>query len=177
MGINRFAAGEEEKAYELWEKSVNLTPNPWALRNMAAMLVEKKRDLEKAAEYSVQALRLLPDNKNLAVDCAEILYQTGNYAQLVEIVENLPEELQELGRVKLSKAQALIALNRLEEAAEIVNEEFVLPDVQEGENSVSSAWISLYEKILVRDGMSEEEAKERVEELYPVPYKLDFRMG
>lgn len=177
MGMNRFAADEEEKAYELWEKSVSLTPNPWALRNMAAMLVEKKRDLEKAADYSVQALDLLPDNKNLAVDCADILYQTGQYERLVEVVESLSEELQNLGRVKLSKAQALIALDRLEEAKEIINEDFVLPDVQEGENSVSSAWISLYEKILMRDGLSEKEAKERVEELYPVPYELDFRMG
>ena len=49
--------------------------------------------------------------------------------------------------------------------------------MQEGENSVSGAWISLHEKILMRDGMTEKEAKERVEELYPVPYELDFRMG
>lgn len=29
----------------------------------------------------------------------------------------------------------------------------------------------------MRDGMCEEEAKERVLEIYPVPYELDFRMG
>lgn len=177
LGIALFAAGEEEKAYEMWEKSASLEPNPWALRNMAAMLVEEKRDLEKAADYSVQALEMLQDNRKLAIDCGNILYEAGQYERLICVMEKLPEEMQTLGRVKLAKAQALIALDRLEEAAKIINTDFVLPDVQEGECSVSGAWISLHEKLLMRDGMSEEEAKERVQEIYPVPYELDFRMG
>ena len=177
LGMVLFAAGEEEKAYEMWEKSAELKSNPWALRNMAAVLIEEKRDLEKAADYSVQALYMLPENRNLAIDCANTLYEAGQYERLLQVTGELSEELQELGRVQLAKVRALIALGRLEEAKSILTVDFVLPDVQEGENSVSGAWISLHEKILMRDGMSEEEAKERVEEIYPVPYELDFRMG
>ena len=177
LGTTLFAAGDEKQAYEMWEKSAVVKQNPWALRNMAAVLVEEKCDLEKAADYSVQALQMLPENRNMAVDCVNMLYEAGQYERLLQITGELSEELQELGRVKLAKAQALIALGRLEEAKEMLTIDFVLPDVQEGENSVSGAWISLYEKILMRDGMSEKEAKERVEEIYPVPYELDFRMG
>ena len=72
---------------------------------------------------------------------------------------------------------ALIALDRLEEAAELINTDYVLPDVQEGEISVSAAWIALHEKLLLREGLSKEEAKEQVLERYPIPYVLDFRMG
>ncbi len=177
LGTTLFAAGEEEKAYEMWEKSATVEANPWALRNIAAVLVEEKRDFKKAADYSVQALKMLPENSNLAIDCVNILYEAGQYERMLQVTEELSEELQALGRVRLAKVQALIALGRLEEAKAILTIDFVLPDVQEGENSVSGAWISLHEKILMRDGMAEKEAKERVEELYPVPYELDFRMG
>lgn len=177
LGTALFEAGEEQKAYEMWKKSAELQPNPWALRNMAAWLMEEGRDFEKAADYSVQALEMLPENRHLAIDCSKILMEVGQNERLIQVVEALPAEIQVLGRIKLAKAMALIALDRLEEAAEIINTDYVLPDVQEGEISVSAAWIALHEKVLIRDGMSEAEAKERVLEIYPIPYELDFRMG
>jgi len=177
LGTSLFAAGKEKEAYEMWEASVNATPNPWALRNMAAFLVEEKRDLEKAADYSIKAHEMLPEHHNLAIDCANILSDIGQYERLLQMIEELSEELQALGRIQLAKANALIALDRLEEASEIINTNFVLPDVQEGECSVSSAWLSLHERLLMREGLSETKAKEQVENRYPVPYELDFRMG
>lgn len=177
LGTALFAAGDEQEAYEMWKKSVELTPNPWALRNMAAWLMEEGRDLETAADYSVQALEMLPDNRHLAIDCSKILMELGQNERLIRVVESLSDEVQNLGRVKLAKAMALIALDRLEEAKEIVNTDFILPDVQEGELSVSAAWIALHEKLLMREGLTEAEAKEQVLNHYPIPYVLDFRMG
>lgn len=177
LGTALFEAGEEEKAYEMWKKSAELTPNPWALRNMAAWLIEKGLDLDAAADYSVQALEMLPDNRHLAIDCSKILMELGQNERLIHVIESLSNDIQALGRVQLAKAMALIALDRLEEAADIINTDYILPDVQEGEVSVSAAWIALHEKVLMRDGMSEAEAKERVLEIYPIPYELDFRMG
>ena len=177
LGTALFAAGAEQKAYEMWKKSAELTPNPWALRNMAAWLIEEGKDLETAADYSVQALQMLPENRHLAIDCSKILMDLGQNERLIRVVESLPEDIQALGRVKLAKAMALIALDRLEEAAAIINIDYILPDVQEGEVSVSAAWIALHEKLLVKEGLSEAEAKEQVSERYPIPYILDFRMG
>jgi len=177
LGTLLYAAGEEENAYNMWEKSANAQPNPWAFRNMAAFLVEEKGDLEKAADYSVKALEMLPDHHNLAIDCANILIEAGQYERLLHIIERLSDELQALGRIQLAKANALISLDRLEEAAKIINTDFVLPDVQEGENSVSSVWIALHEKMLIQEGMSAQEAKAQVLEHYPIPYSLDFRMN
>jgi len=177
LGTALFEAGEEQKAYEMWKKSAERQPNPWALRNMAAWLMEEGRDLEAAADYSVQALELLPDNRHLAIDCSKILMEVGQNERLIQVVEALPAQVQALGRVQLAKAMALIALDRLEEATEIINTNYVLPDVQEGEVSVSAAWIALHEKRLLQEGLSEKEAKELVLERYPIPYVLDFRMG
>ena len=177
LGTALFEAGDEQKAYEMWKKSAELTPNPWALRNMAAYLMEEGRDLEAAADYSVQALEMLPDNRHLAIDCSKILMELGQNERLIRVIESLSEDIQDLGRVKLAKAMALIALDRLDEAAAIINTDYILPDVQEGEVSVSVAWTALHEKILMREGLSESEAKEQVLERYPIPYILDFRMG
>ncbi|MBQ2902335.1 MAG: DUF5107 domain-containing protein [Agathobacter sp.] len=177
LGTALFEAGEEQNAYEMWKKSAELQPNPWALRNMAAWLMEEGHDLEAAADYSVQALEMLPDNRHLAIDCSKILMEVGQNERLIQVVEALPAQVQALGRVQLAKAMALIALDRLEEAAELINTDYVLPDVQEGEISVSAAWIALHEKLLMREGLSEKEAKEQVLERYPIPYVLDFRMG
>ena len=177
LGTALFEAGEEQKAYEMWKKSAELQPNPWALRNMAAWLMEEGRDLEAAADYSVQALEMLPDNRHLAIDCSKILMEVGQNERLIQVVEALPAQVQALGRVQLAKAMALIALDRLEEAVELINTDYVLPDVQEGEISVSAAWIALHEKLLMREGLSEKEAKEQVLERYPIPFVSDFRMG
>ncbi len=177
LGTALFEAGDEQRAYEMWKKSAELTPNPWALRNMAAYLMQEGHDLEAAADYSVQALKMLPNNRHLAIDCSKILMEVGQNERLVQLVETLPPKVQALGRVSLAKSMALIALDRLEEAAEIINTDFILPDVQEGELSVSAAWIALHEKLLMREGLIEADAKEQVLEHYPVPYVLDFRMG
>ena len=128
-------------------------------------------------DYSIKAHEMLPEHHNLAIDCANILSDIGQYERLLQMIEELSEELQALGRIQLAKANALIALDRLEEASEIINTNFVLPDVQEGECSVSSAWLSLHERLLMREGLSETKAKEQVENRYPIPYELDFRMG
>lgn len=176
LGTLLYAGGEEEKAYEAWKKSADAQTNPWALRNMAAFLVEENGDLDEAADYSAKALELFPTQANLAIDCANTLVEAKQYERVLAIIASLSEEIQSLGRIQLAKANALIALNRLDEAASIINTDFVLPDVQEGECSVSGAWIALYEKVLMQEGMTEEEAKEQVLKRYPIPYALDFRM-
>ena len=99
----------------------------------------------------------------------------------LDIYETLPKELKDLGRLRLYKAIALINLDRLEEAAEIINKDFVLSDIKEGELSVSYYWFRLYRGLYAKEkGLKYDEQDtalaQAADAKYPLPKKLDFRM-
>lgn len=83
-----------------------------------------------------------------------------------------------MGRLRLFKAIALINLGRLEEAGGIVNKDFVMYDIQEGEVSISHIWKRLYKEIIKKEtGITDEAELIRLTaEKYPLPRSLDFRM-
>lgn len=89
-----------------------------------------------------------------------------------QAAEAAPPELQRLPRVRLSEAQALVGLERLEEAEAILLQDggLIVPDIREGEQTMSEVWIALQQK---KYGLG----REAVEKIAPVPYRMDFRMN
>ncbi len=154
---------------EMWKKSLEKEENPWAYRNIAAYFANEEGDKKKAADYSEKALFMKPDERALAVDCGQIMLGAGEYERWIEICKKLPEKTAAVGRVSLLRARALMALGRYEEAEGTVNENFEMPDIKEGELSISALWFELKAK---QNGISVEEAKKR----FILPYSLDFRM-
>ncbi len=152
-----------------WQQSNALTPNPWALRNLAAWYAGEQGDLETACSYAVQALALKPDDRALAIDCGTLLLRAGKNGQWLQLADTLAPALAGVGRIRLLQAKALLALDRLEEAAAIVNADFEMPDIKEGEVSISALWFELKAG---QDGITVEQAKQK----YALPYALDFRM-
>ncbi len=161
--------GASEKAVAAWERSLELCENPWALRNLAAYRANVERDYASALELSRRAALMKPDDRSLAIDCGRIYVAAGAHIEFLELVAALPESIREIGRMRLLRARALLALDRLDEAAEIVNERFEMPDIKEGEVSISALWFELKAK---QNGITVDEAKER----FTLPYSLDFRM-
>jgi len=109
------------------------------------------------------------------------LISDGGEALWLEIYGSLTKELQELGRLRLYKAIALIHLDRLEEATEILNPDFVLSDVKEGELSVSHYWFRLYRGLYAKETGRAYDPQDgalaaAADAKYPLPGKLDFRM-
>ena len=105
----------------------------------------------------------------------------GGDEMWLEIYESLTEELKALGRLRLYKAIALIDLDRLEEAAQIINKDFVLSDIKEGELSVSYYWFQLYRGLYAEENGLVYDAQDKAlaqaaDAKYPLPKKLDFRM-
>jgi hypothetical protein len=72
-----------------------------------------------------------------------------------------------------------MALERYDDATDIINPSFVLPDVREGEVSLSDLWFDLYLRIVKKElpDLSDDEAISLREERYPLPKQLDFRMA
>ena len=80
------------------------------------------------------------------------------------------------GRLLYYKAYCLHKVGKNKEASEIVNSDFMMSDIKEGELSVSELWYSIYGELLFGDtNMTEEEKIKGVDEKMPLG-KLDFRM-
>ncbi len=154
---------------KMWERSLELRENPWAYRNIAAYLASEAGDKTVAADYIVRALEMKPDERALAISCGQILLSAGQNERWLQICGLLSDALKKNGRIALLRARAELALDMLEEAEKTINENFEMPDIKEGELSISTLWFTLQAK---KNRISEEEAKARFE----LPYSLDFRM-
>lgn len=72
----------------------------------------------------------------------------------------------------------LVSQESLEEAKKHINSEIVIPDIREGEYSISNIWIELYRKEMARETNKAEcdISDKEVLKAHPLPYSIDFRM-
>ena len=186
LGVIRYALsaygeGSVDGAREAWEQSLAACENPWALRNLAMLYKNEYHVPEKAQELLLKAFRLKPDCRALAVETAMQLTEDGSDEQWLALYDGLSPELRACGRLRLLRAVALLHLDRLEEAAGILNRDFVMPDVKEGELSVSCLWFELYRRLYAREknvpyDPADEGLVRAADAKYPLPRALDFRM-
>ena len=165
-----------------FEESLRLMPNAWAMYNLAMLYRNEYKDPTKTRELMLHALELKPDCAALAIDTAKLLTADGCDAEWLEIYEKLPDEVKAVGRVRLYTAVALKNLERYEEAAKIVNADFVLPDVREGEVSLSELWFTIHRRLYAKENNlvysdDDKELAKAADEKYPLPREIDFRMS
>ena len=72
-------------------------------------------------------------------------------------------------------ALALVEVDRYEESLAILMDNFIMPDIKEGEFSISHIWLSIHRKKLATEGITEI-TDDEIYAKYPLPYELDFRM-
>ncbi len=174
LGVCEYAAENLEGAKKAWEESLKAAPSAWAYRNLAMLEKNEWGHIGKAEELMDEAMRIGPRCRVLCVEYAMTLLAAEHYEKWLACFDTLPAELKANGRLRLYRAIALMRLKRIEEAAEIINEDFEMVDIKEGELSVSHLWFELYEEIYaLRTGKRDPEA---AREAYPLPKKLDFRM-
>ena len=186
LGVTEYALsvygkGSVDAALGYFRKSYEATPNAWAMRNIAMICKNEYNEPEKAVGCILEAFRLAPDCLPLCIETAAILTSCGQDEKWLEIFETLNKEAKENGRLRLHKAIALMNLERLDEAAEILRPGFEIPDIKEGELSVSRLWFELYGRIWARENKvrydaGDENIRKAVDAEYPLPYELDFRM-
>ncbi len=175
-----------EKMLEMWEKSVMLCKNPWALRNIGAFYANELKNYKKALPYIISAVEMYPDSRTLAIDCAGILLaaerakaaenadkkllpEENCLSLWLSVREKLSENVKANGRVTLLTLSAYIGLDMLEKASAIFESDFELADIKEGEVSISELYFIYKAK---ENGISLNKAKE----IFDLPYRFDFRM-
>ena len=181
IGIIRYAGGDIDGAKAAWEESVNMCKSAWALRNLSMLYKNEFGNMELAREYILRAFEVKRNCRSLCTEVAAQLTQDGKDALWLEIYDGLTPELQMLGRLRLYRAIALIHLNRLKEATEIINKDFEMSDIKEGELSVSQLWFELYRRLYAEEtgeiyDETNQELCKKADKKYPLPKKLDFRM-
>lgn len=178
LGVHCYIFGELDKAKAAFEKSVAARKSCWGYRNLAVLYKNEYGDKQSAIKYIEKAIELNSDCRGILVDCAKIYTESGLDEKWISLYETLPQSLKTDGRIRLYKAIAHINLLQLEKACEIINESFVMCDIQEGEVSVSHIWKRLYAMKLSKEtGITDSAELERLtNEKYPLPKCLDFRM-
>lgn len=175
LGVTTYALGKSKEAYELFKKSNELCENAWALRNMAQLEKNEFDDIDNAIEHMAAAVTLVDDYQPLWVNYAEALIARADYEKWLESYEKLSDTLKDNGRLKMLYALSLTNTDRYKETFDILTEDFVMPDIKEGEFSISHIWLESYRKLMIENG-EEDVSDAAVFAKYPLPYKLDFRM-
>lgn len=178
LGVLRYAAGDCDGAREAWQRSLEQCETPWALRNLA-VLARQNGQVAEAVDLLVKALRLRLDLRPLVVECGNILLAAGRAAEWLELLPELPETVRNDGRIVLLEAQAALATGDLARVERILSQPVEIPDIREGEVSLSDLWYSYHEQRLAQaEGREINEAlRDRVRREYPPPPHLDFRMA
>ncbi len=181
LGVIYYAAGDIEKAKEAWEESIKLTPSPWAIRNLAMLYKNELGESQKATELLLKAFELKSDCRALCCEIGAHFTSCGEDEKWISIYNSLSDELKNIGRIRLLYAVALLNLGKYTAAAEIINPDFVMDDIKEGELSVSHIWFQLYRRLYAEEESiaydeNDTALQKAADEKYPLPKKLDFRM-
>ena len=176
LGVMRYARGKVDEARMAFEKSLEYKNTAWSNRNLAMIWRNEYLNTEKAIEYITAALDIQKDCRGIWLDAATTYLRAEKPDLWIKAFENAPEELKNDGRLCLYYASALMKQNRYEDAAEILNPDFEMPDMKEADTDLSDLWRELYGNIISKEtGITDEAELDRlVEERYPLG-KLDFR--
>ena len=178
-GVILYANGKKEEAEKAWQKSASLGC-PWAWRNLAAYHANEVHDYDTAADEILTAAGMLPGESCIAIDMGNMLCASNNPALLQRFLDCttlFSETVQNHPRFRLLCVRAYLALGDTEMAMQILTPDFEMPDIKEGELSVSALWVQMYVQHLMKtEGLCESDARNEVQKRYPLPYALDFRM-
>lgn len=152
-------------------RSMELKRNCWALYGLA-VLARNKNENEKAAFLAMRASLMKPCDASLAKETLNLLCSAHLYGEALVLISELDKSVQALERVQLYKAFCLAHTGKLDEAEQILYQDggLVVPDIREGEISITDLWYFI----------EEEKARERGEvfdkDAVLPPSFLDFRM-
>ena len=172
LGCAYIADAELEKAEKALEKSAALNQNAWNTYALAE-LYRLKKDRVLSARTMAAAARMAPDDVSLCKMAAKALLNADLHEELAVFVEALSDKMKQVPRIKLFRATSAVKCGNVELAEEILYENggLEVPDIREGEVSITDLWFQIEEKKAQREGREFDRASVRP------PLKFDFRMN
>ena len=114
--MREYAAGQTEEAVRDLRHALEVYPNYFRALNDLGVILMQSGDLDRAAEMFERAAKVSPRVYYPRLNLAIIDTRRGRYAEAVVILERLCKEAPSLGVVRATLADALISLNRLDDA-------------------------------------------------------------
>ncbi|ACQ79601.1 TPR repeat-containing protein [Beutenbergia cavernae DSM 12333] len=153
-GVLAHAVGNVDAADAFYAASHEHAPSAWAFRGRARVAAERGDDAA-CVELYAQALALASDQVTLRREAVAAALDAGDATRAFRFVDDAPHPD---GRLRLLEARAAVVAGDSERAARILADGVVVPDLREGETSLSDLWA------LVHPGE-------------PMPAEYDFRMA
>jgi len=172
LGCAYLSNGEAEKAEKALDTSCSLNRNAWNTYAIGE-LYRVTGDSRRSAQTILAAAVMAPEDRSLCKMAARIMAGAGQWDVLYQYTGTLTEEQKRLPRIRLYRAMAAEKLGKLDEASALLNENdgLEIPDIQEGEVSITDLWFSIEEKKAARDGVPFDRSTAKP------PKKFDFRMN
>ncbi|QMU96861.1 DUF5107 domain-containing protein [Microbacterium esteraromaticum] len=138
-GVMAHARGDLAGAKAAYEASLRLRRTAWALRGLGLVdIAGGETDAGIAA--LADALSLAPDLAPLALELGEALLTAERAEEASGLIASLPAEVRERGRFRVLAVRAALASGARDDAGRMLEAEFDVPDIREGELSMSALW-------------------------------------
>ncbi len=155
LGCAYLANGDAAAAEQALDTSCRLRQNAWNLYAMA-QVYRVRGDGKKSARTILAAYRLAPACDSLCRMAARALHGAGMWDVLLSFCAQLSAAQQTMPRIRLYWAVAAVKTGALELAESLLYADggLEVPDMQEGEISVTELWYALEEQKAARDGVT-----------------------
>ncbi len=175
LGVSYCAGHRYEEAYKALTRSTALRRSPWglyALGETCRMQGDSERYVELLKEAASESGSCGRWDASLAKMAAAAMYRNKRYDMLYEFTDMLPEYIRGLPRIMLYRAFAAVNTGRYEEAESLLTADggLTVPDIKEGEVSMSELWFLIREAKAAEKGVPFDRASAEV------PEQFDFRM-
>jgi hypothetical protein len=171
LALNYFRQGEYERAELAACASAARKKTPWnqfALSNIYRVTGRNK----EAMELLIHLAEKFPEDFSLVKECLKVLIELDAVPEeILRICNQLPEEVLLKPMIKFCHAWGLAHAGCLKEAEEIItrNGGLEIPDIREGENSISELYLYIQKEKAKLNG-------EIPDEKIDIPFALDLRM-
>ena len=162
-------ADEYEKGEKHLLRSLSLKENAWACYVMSVKC-NLTNDTQGEREYMLRAYNLCKGNVSLAKEVFECLCRYEMYSDVIAMFESECPDVQNNSRCKFYYITALSCTGRLDEAEELLcgrGKCLNVPDVREGEVSLSKLWFDIQDRKKARNMPYKDKTE--------LPRELDFR--
>ncbi|MFD9335404.1 DUF5107 domain-containing protein [Streptomyces sp. NPDC060028] len=167
LGVAQWHAGDVAQAVRSWERGLALAPSRWPLLRCMAVADALAGDRARAAASYAEAFDDLAQESRgsaewLAAESAlgreamAALLAAGRLAAARSVWDRLRPVLRDQGRFRLLAARLLAAEGHVVAARRVFEDGFELPDLREGDETLSEVWSTLTDR--------------------PLPPHYDFRM-
>ncbi|MBQ7153634.1 MAG: DUF5107 domain-containing protein [Clostridia bacterium] len=172
IGVAELVSGRTDEAKQMLEKSIVYRPSPWALYGLSRCAGVQK-DAEGEAQYIKRAVEMDPEDVNLSREALIVMAGHGMFREMLAVYDKMPQKVRKDGRVSINYLRALIECGELEKAEKLLlgNGGLVIPDIREGETSLTNLWYLLQEKKAQKEGRTFDR------DAVTPPESLDFRMS